>query len=291
MDNRPIGVFDSGLGGLTAVRELMRIMPREDIVYFGDTGRAPYGTKGRETIVRFTAQDIRFLLTHQVKAIIIACGTVSSSALEEARMIAPCPVMGVIEPAARAATAVTAGGRIGILGTSATVRSGSFEKAVHVLLPGAQVVSRACPMFVPLVENGYFGRGCQVTELLAHEYLDDLRGKVDTLILGCTHYPILSDIIGDIMGDGVRLVDTGRETALNAKKLLESAGLDNPEGSGTRQFFVSDRTDDFARMAGILLNDSIGPDGVGPVGLVEIDRYEQGLTEISRRRAAERNRI
>lgn len=272
MDNRPIGVFDSGLGGLTAVRELMQIMPREDLVYFGDTGRAPYGTKGVETIGRFTAQDVRFLLSHNVKAIVVACATVSSAALSVAQRLAPCPVLGAIGPAAKAAAAATRDGRIGVLGTSATVRSGSFERAVHAVLPQARVTSLACPMFVPLVENGYFGRGCRPAESFAHEYLDSLRGGVDTLILGCTHYPILSDIIGDVMGQQVALVDTGRELALETARLLRKQGLEKEPGGpseGARRFFVSDRTDDFARLAGILLGT-----GIGKVGLVEIDRYE-----------------
>ncbi|MDR3552008.1 MAG: glutamate racemase, partial [Clostridia bacterium] len=225
MDNRPVGVFDSGLGGLTAVRELRRLLPNEDIVYFGDTGRCPYGTKGRVTIERFAAQDIRFLLGFNVKVIVIACNTVSSVALEMASEMSPVPVVGVIESAARAASAATKSGKIGVLGTFTTITSGRYEQALHALQPSLTVTGRACPMFVPLVENGYFGRDCRVAEIIAHEYLDELRGTVDTLILGCTHYPILKGMIADIMGDGVALIDTGRETAMEAARLLEHRGL------------------------------------------------------------------
>ena len=267
MDNRPVGVFDSGVGGLSAVRAMRRLLPEEDIVYFGDTGRTPYGTKGRDTIVRFTRQDIRFLLRFDVKAIVIACGTVSSSAFGEAAALAPVPVVGVIAPGARAAAAATKTKRVGSLGTNATIRSGSFAQALEKALPGVVAVPRACPLFVSLAENGYFERENPVLQLVAHDYLDGLRGQVDTLILGCTHYPLLSDAIADVMGPGVTLINTGAEVARETKRLLERENLlAQPGRKGNVRYFVSDRTDGFHRLAELLTGDAIGN-----VGLVEID--------------------
>lgn len=269
MDFRPIGVFDSGLGGLTAVKELTRIMPHEDIIYFGDTGRVPYGTKGRDTIIKYASQDIRFLLGFDVKAIIIACGSVSSNAINEAAAVSPVPILDVLNPAVAAAASKTKNGRIGVIGTSATIRSGSFEKEILSIMPNASVISRPCPMFVPLVENGYFRRGSEAATIIAHEYLDDLKTKIDTLILGCTHYPLLIDIIGDIMGSDVALIDAGRETADKAAKMLDENGLRNPNGDeGKCSFYVSDCTDDFSRLAQIFLNRP-----TGKVTKVEIDKY------------------
>lgn len=270
MDNRPIGVFDSGLGGLTAVRELTRLLPREEIVYFGDTGRVPYGTKGRDTIVKYALQDVRFLLGFDVKMIVIACGTVSSTSLvQAAEAAAPVPVIGVIPPAANAAAERTRGGRIGVLGTSATVRSGSFQKELHRLLPQAEVVGRACPLFVPLVENGYFTRENPVASLIAHDYLDTLRGQVDTLILGCTHYPLLYDVIARVMGPDVALVDAGRETAVRTAEILRKRQLlSGRVEEGRRRFFVSDSTADFSRLAEIFLGTP-----VECLEKIDIDRY------------------
>lgn len=270
MDKRPVGVFDSGLGGLTAVRELRRLLPEEDIVYFGDTGRVPYGTKGHDTIVKYALQDVRFLMGYDVKMIVIACGTVSSTAFREAAGAAtPVPVIGVLEAAARAAAERTRDGRIGVLGTSATVRSGSFERELRHLLPEASITGRACPLFVPLVENGYFARENPVASLVAHDYLDSLRGQVDTLILGCTHYPLLYDLIARIMGSEVALVDAGRETAVRTAGILrEKQLLCGSTAPGRCRFFVSDSTEDFSRLAGLFLGTSIES-----LEKVDIDRY------------------
>ena len=214
MDPRPIGVFDSGLGGLTAVRQLRRVLPGEDIVYFGDTGRVPYGSRGRDTIVQYARQDIRFLLSRNVKFIIAACGTVSSTYPPEEAARLPVPYTGVVGATARAAVDATRNHRIGIIGTAATVRSGSYAAVIRDMLPDVQIFARACPMFVPLVENGYFNDGNPVTKLIIAEYLQELKDAgVDTLILGCTHYPLLKKMIGDFMGDAVRLVDSGKVTA------------------------------------------------------------------------------
>ena len=214
MDTRPIGVFDSGLGGLTAVRQLRRVLPGEDIVYFGDTGRVPYGSRGRDIIVQYARQDIRFLLSRDVKFISAACGTVSSTYPPEEAARLPVPFTGVVGATARAAVDATRNRKIGIIGTAATVRSGSYAAIIRDMMPDVQIFARACPMFVPLVENGYFNDGNPVTKLIIAEYLQELKDAgVDTLILGCTHYPLLKKMIGDFMGDAVRLVDSGKVTA------------------------------------------------------------------------------
>jgi len=270
MDTRPIGVFDSGLGGLTVIRELEKILPGEDIVYFGDTGRLPYGTKGKDTITKFAAQDIRFLHSFDVKAIIIACGTVSSVAFEETSAASSVPVFGVVKPAVNAAIKATKSGRIGVIGTSATIRSGTFEKEILSINPKAQVTSRACPLFVPLVESGHFEKGDNLTTLAAHEYLDELKQSgIDTLILGCTHYPLLRDIIGEVM-QGVTLIDAGGEAARAAQKAFAAMNiLSSNRDGGKCRFYVSDYTDDFARLASILLAHSLS----GYVEKTDIEKY------------------
>lgn len=222
-----IGVFDSGIGGLTAVKELAKLLPNENIVYLGDTARVPYGTKGRETIIKYAKQDAEFLARHNVKMIIAACGTVSSVASSEMSEMGHL-YTGVIEPAVKAAVNTTKNGKIGVLGTNATVRSGSYEALIHKLSPESEVYSKACPMFVPLVENGYVNIDCEPTLAIAKEYLEPLKEKgIDTLILGCTHYPLLSGIIAKIMGDDVKLISSGGEAGKYAKELLAENGLLN----------------------------------------------------------------
>ena len=223
MDPRPIGVFDSGLGGLTAVRQLRRVLPGEDIVYFGDTGRVPYGSRGRDIIVQYARQDIRFLLQQDVKFIIAACGTVSSTYPPEEAAKLPVPFTGVVGATARAAVDATRNKKVGIIGTAATVRSGSYAAVIRDMMPEVEIFARACPMFVPLVENGYFNDGNPVTKLIIAEYLQELKDAgVDTLILGCTHYPLLKKMIGDFMGGDVHLVDSGKVTAQAAAAALEA---------------------------------------------------------------------
>ncbi|HEX2938985.1 MAG TPA: glutamate racemase [Ruminiclostridium sp.] len=268
MDTRPIGVFDSGLGGLTAVKELERLIPNENIVYFGDTGRVPYGSRGTDTIKKYAISDMRFLLSFNVKAIVIACGTVSSVAFEEVRKVTDLPVIGVVEPAAKAAVKASRSGKIGAIATSATVGSGSYEKSILKMNPDAEVKTRACPLFVPLVENGYFERDCKIAQLAAHDYLDEFSGKVDTLILGCTHYPLLRGVIEDIL-PGVALVDSGLETAKTTVSLLCEKKLLNTEGNGSVRYYVSDRTSDFSKIAGIFLEHPVN----GMVEKVNIEKY------------------
>ena len=242
MDNRAIGVFDSGLGGLTAVRELRKEWPNESVVYFGDTGRVPYGTRSADTIYKYAKQDIRFLQTFDVKCIVVACGTVSSTALPRMEDTG-LPVVGVINPAVEAAKKATKNGRVGVIGTPATIRSGSFERG----LAGLFVATNACPLLVPLVEDGRNEH--KVTEMLVDEYLTPiLETGVDTLILGCTHYPIIAQMMARRCGDSVTLIDPGAETVRQLRKVIEPC-----EGHGSERYFVSDSTEQFAKLAGIFL--------------------------------------
>ncbi len=258
MDKRPIGVFDSGLGGLSVVRELVSLLPHEDIVYFGDTGRVPYGTRSSETIEKYAKQDGRFLLSKDVKMVIAACGTVSSVAASVLDNL-PVPAMGVVEAPAAAAVAATKTGKIGIIGTAATVRSGAFAQAIARLMPSADVVAQACPLFIPLVENGWIEPDNEVTVATARRYLEPMKQQgIDTLILGCTHFPLLAPIIGQVMGEGVTLIDTGRETArAAAAQLREHDALNETAATPSRQFFVSDRPDDFVNVAEMFLGTGI----------------------------------
>lgn len=270
MDNRPIGVFDSGLGGLTAVKELLQILPQENIVYFGDTGRVPYGSRSRETITRYAKQDAAFLKSMDVKMIVAACGTVSSVAGDLGRELG-IPYTGVLRPTAKAAAAATENGRIGVIGTTATIRSGSYRSAISAIDPKLTVFDRDCPLFVPLVENGFIADDEEVTRLVAWRYLAPLRDAgVDTLILGCTHYPIIRHIISHVMGSGVALIDSGRETALACAEILEAQNLlCETRQNGDCSFFVSDRVEGFAQIAEIFL----GRDMKHDVSHVEIELY------------------
>ena len=271
MDRRPIGVFDSGLGGLTAVRELARLMPEEDLVYFGDTGRVPYGGRSRDTIIQYARQDVAFLRSFDPKAIVIACGTVSATALSVLREENGIPVFGVVEPAAHAAARCTKNGRVGLIGTKASIRSGAYETLLARLRPDAEVTARACPLFVPLVENGRFEPGDAVAETVAAEYLAPIRAAgVDTLILGCTHYPLLKAVIGACMGPDVTLVDVGAQCARWTAVRLDEAGLrtDGVE-AGRHRFFVSDSTEDFASLACVFLREDVEDE----VEQIDITRY------------------
>lgn len=271
MDTRPIGVFDSGLGGLTAVRELARIMPEEDLVYFGDTGRVPYGGRSRDILVRYAQQDVAFLRTFDPKAIVIACGTVSTTALDVLQEENDIPIFGVVAPAAHAAARVTRNGRVGLIGTRASIRSGAYERALDHLRPGVRVTARACPLLVPLVENGRFQPGDVVAETVVSEYLAPVRAaEADTLILGCTHYPLMKPIIGAYMGPGVTLVDVGEQCARWVKRQLELDGLRNERpGAGRHRYYVSDSTEDFTALASVFL----GEDMTGEVEQIDITAY------------------
>ena len=256
MDDRPIGVFDSGLGGLTTVRELCRLLPEEDIVYFGDTGRVPYGSRSRETIVKYARQDVAFLRTFDLKTIVIACGTVSTTALDVL--------------AARAAARATRSGSIGLIGTQASIRSGAYERLIRAENPAARVLAQPCPLFVPLVENGRFRPGDVVIETVAAEYLAPLKeAGVDTLVLGCTHYPLLEKVIGAYMGPEVRLINSGAEGARAAADCLRERDALAGPGRGSCRCFVSDRQEDFSRLASTFL----GWDVAQAVEQVDISQY------------------
>jgi len=246
-DRRAIGVFDSGLGGLTAVRELRRILPGEDIRYFGDTARVPYGSRGAETIRRFALECLRFLERQDVKLIVVACGTVSSVLAGEMEG-RPVPCIGVVGPTAKAAAAATKNGKIGLVATAATVASRSYEKAVRELAPEAEFEAVACPLLVPLVENGCTDLHNEVTRRVLSEYFEKFRMTgMDTLILGCTHYPLLYAMIDEMTGRKLFLIDSGRETALAAAHYLEENGLLNESGeAGEMRFFLTDTAGSFA---------------------------------------------
>ena len=270
MDQRPIGVFDSGVGGLSVVRELCRLLPGEDIVYFGDVGRVPYGTRSREVIYRYASEDLRFLRDRNVKLIIAACGTASSvidSALTD-RL--PMPYTGVIEPTARAAAAATRNKKVGIIGTDATIRSCSFVRALHAIDPAIETVGQGCALLVPLVENGRYQPGDVVIETVAAEYLAPLKeAGVDTLVLGCTHYPLLEKVIGAYMGPEVRLINSGAEGARAAADCLRERDALAGPGRGSCRCFVSDRQEDFSRLASTFL----GWDVAQAVEQVDISQY------------------
>ncbi|MBQ3022761.1 MAG: glutamate racemase [Clostridia bacterium] len=257
MKNNPIGVFDSGLGGLTAVRELQRIMPGEDIIYFGDTGRVPYGSKGEETIIRYTKEDIEFLLKHSPKLIIAACGTASSVALPHLQDKYDIKVMGVLEGACKRATEVTENGRIGVIGTAGTIKSDKYAQIIKSIDPCLQVFSNACPMFVSLVECGY--AESEAAKLIATDYLTPLKeAGVDTLILGCTHYPLLEGVISDIMGKEVTLLSPGAIAAKCAMEYLEKENMLSSKECGNSEFYVSDSVESFTQLGSIFLGNPIG---------------------------------
>lgn len=269
-DNRPIGVFDSGLGGLTAVRELQKVLPGESILYFGDCGRVPYGTKSPGTIAKFTGQILRFLQEHRVKAIVAACGTVSSNAKHVLKELT-IPYMTVIEPTADAAAKATANGRIGCIATSATIKSGAFVRAIGDIDSKLTVFSKACPLLVPLVENGFLDPSEPITRLVLEYYLEPLKkAEVDTLILGCTHYPLLERSIAALMGDRVKLIDSGRETARSCAQVLRQQSLlagDNNRAQ--HKYYVSDSTEAFEEIAQLFLEESL----TGSAEYVDIEKY------------------
>ena len=270
MDQRPIGVFDSGLGGLTALRELRKLLPGEDLIYFGDTGRVPYGGRGRETILRYARQDVKFLRSFDLKAVVVACGTVSANALTELKAENDLPIFGVVAPAARAAVEATRNKRVGLIGTAASIRSGAYEEEMARMDPEIRVTALACPLFVPLVENGRFRPGDTVVELVVEEYLEAMKENgVDTLVLGCTHYPLLSQVIGNFMGPGVTLIDSGAACADRAGEWLKEHDLLAGREEGSCRYFVSDSTQDFARLASIFLGEPV----TGAVERVEIEKY------------------
>lgn len=270
MKNKAIGVFDSGLGGLTAVKELIKCLPNENIVYFGDTGRVPYGTRSKETIIKYAAQDARFLLNHNVKMIIAACGTVSSVASSLGEEL-PVKFSGVLEPTALACAKATKTGSVAVLGTSATINSHSYKKLLEQISPDIKVYEQDCPLFVPLVENGFTDKDDIIVKSVVERYVSQFKNTdVDTVILGCTHYPLLKAAIGEVVGENVKLIDSGRETALYTKKLLkENNLLSESKSEGDREFYVSDTPHNFEAVAGRFL----GRDMKRTATRIDIEKY------------------
>ena len=254
--NAPIGVFDSGVGGLTVFREIMRQIPNEKIIYFGDTARVPYGSKSQETVTRYSEQIVRFLKTFQVKTIVVACNTASAYALDTLEKDSDVPMIGVVKPGAKSAVQVTGNGRIGVIATEATINSQIYTEYIKELNSDVTIYGKACPLFVPLVEEGLLKD--PVTDEIARRYLAELIDiDIDTLILGCTHYPLIRSTLGRIMGERVTLVNPAYETALELKKMLEALDLLNDEppglGSGQYRFYVSDKAEKFVRFANSII--------------------------------------
>ncbi|WP_427337814.1 glutamate racemase [Caloranaerobacter sp. DY30410] len=257
MDNRPIGVFDSGIGGLTVLKEIMEQLPNEDIIYFGDTARIPYGTRSKETVIKYSFQCIKFLLSKNIKAIVIACNTASAIALEPAREKFDVPIIGVIEPGAKAAISATRNNKIGVIGTSGTINSEAYQTLIRNMDKSAEVIGVACPLFVQIVEEGW--EDTDVAMLAAEKYLMELKEhNIDTLVLGCTHYPILRYTLSKVMGKGVSLVNPAFETAKAVKEMLILNNMlkdstDKPE----YKFYVSDDPEKFRRIGGNFLRREI----------------------------------
>ena len=264
----PIGVFDSGVGGLTVAREIMRQLPDENIVYFGDTARLPYGSKSKDNIIRFSRQIIRFLLTRNVKAIVIACNTASAQALDVVKEEFDLPIIGTITAGARAAVQETRSRKIGVIGTEGTIRSQTYTEVIRELEPEAEVMGKACPLFVPLVEEGFAKH--HIADEVIDIYLREMKeSDIDTMILGCTHYPLLRSRIMAYLGDKVSIVNPAYETAMDLKRILEEKGLNNDRDSLTKyEFYVSDAAEKFKQFA-----NSILPYNVETIQQINIEDY------------------
>ncbi len=257
MDNRPIGIFDSGIGGLTVLKEIAEQLPYEDIIYFGDTARIPYGTKSRETVIKYAFQCARFLLSKNVKAIVIACNTASALAYEEALKMFDIPILGVIQPGAKATAITTKNSKIGVIGTTATINSDAYQSAIRELNKSAEVIGVACPLFVQIVEDGW--EDTDVALITAEKYLMELKEhNVDTLVLGCTHYPILRYTLSKVMGEKVSLVNPAFETAKEIKSLLKQKNLlSDRKEKPVYKYYVSDDPEKFRRIGGNIMNRNI----------------------------------
>mgnify|MGYP000945114732 CR=1 FL=1 len=270
MDNRPIGIFDSGLGGLTVLKEIAQALPLESIVYFGDSGRAPYGVKSKETIIKYTFQDIRFLLNQDIKMMVIACNTASAFSFESVKNSFDIPVVEVIRPGACAGAKATRNKKVGVIGTSATINSGAYEKAINGIDSSIQVFSKACPLFVPLVEEGEAWWESDIAFRIAEEYLTPLKNEgIDTLVLGCTHYPLLYKTISKVMGEGVKLVSSALEVAKVVKDII----IKNDMGRDSRldpvyKYYTSDSVEKFEPLCSSILGRNINS-----AEKVDIEKY------------------
>jgi glutamate racemase len=265
MNQAPLGVFDSGIGGLTVARALFERLPHEAVIYFGDTARVPYGPKSPDTVRRYSGEILAFLLSRGVKAVVVACNTSTAHALAYLRERSPVPVVGVIEPGARAAVAATKSGVIGVIGTAGTIASGAYERAIKALRPDARVHGQPCPLFVPLVEEGWFEH--PAAELIARDYLEPLqRARVDVLVLGCTHYPLLKPLLTRVMGPGVMLVDSAEETATAVAQELERLDLKSNGSDHEHRFVVSDDEPHFRKVGAIFLGEKLKKVEVATLG-------------------------
>lgn len=270
MDNRPIGIFDSGLGGLTVFKEIAAQLPGESLIYFGDSGRAPYGTKSSDTVIKFTLQNIRFLLTHDIKMIVIACNTMSAHSYEIVKKNLDLPVIEVIGAGARAAVAETKNKKIGVIGTTATVNSCAYKKAISDLDTSIEIYQKACPLFVPLVEEGQEWWENDITYQVAQEYLKPMKETgVDTLVLGCTHYPLLKNTIAKVMGDDVKLVSSAEEVARVVKRAIVENNIQRDPGcEPVYSYYTSDSVEKFEPLCSIILGEK-----VNSAKKVDIERY------------------
>jgi glutamate racemase len=261
---KAVAVFDSGVGGLTVFKEVRRALPGERLVYFGDTARLPYGSKSQEAVTRFSLEIARFLLERDIKMLIVACNSASALALPALEAALDIPVLGVIGPAVRAAAAATRAGTIGVIGTEATTQSRAYERALESLRCGLRTVVKPCPLFVPLVEEGWWDH--PVTRQVAQEYLRPLKSSgMDTLILGCTHYPLLKPVLARVAGRGVQLIDSGAEMAREARAWLITHGMERRGGRGSQEFFVSDAPERFQRLAKRFLGSGVEKVTLAPV--------------------------
>lgn len=258
MSWQAVGIFDSGVGGLTVLREITRVLPQEDTIYFGDTARVPYGTKSPETVTRYAREITSFLVRRDIKLLVVACNTASAVALPTLKRLFPIPVVGVIEPGARRAVEVSRTNRIGVIGTAGTIRSSAYTRAIKRLNPAAEVLTKACPLFVPLAEEGWVDN--QVALLTAQSYLQELKDAgVDTLVLGCTHYPLLKPLIAEVMGSGVTLVDSAAETARTVAEILAQKKCLRPDSEkGNHHYYVSDIPAGFIRVGNRFLGNRLG---------------------------------
>lgn len=258
MSWQAIGIFDSGVGGLTVLRELTRVLPQEDTIYFGDTARVPYGTKSPDTVIRYSQEIASFLIKRDIKLLVVACNTASAVALPTLRKTLPVPVVGVIEPGAKRAVDVTRSGVVGVIGTSGTIRSSAYSRAIKRLNPSVSVLARPCPLFVPLAEEGWIDN--DVARMTAELYLDELKqAGVDTLVLGCTHYPLLKKVIAEVMGPDVTLVDSAEETARTVAGILQDKKMLRPPAEdGNHHYYVTDVPAGFIRVGNRFLGGKLG---------------------------------
>jgi glutamate racemase len=266
MNRAPIGIFDSGIGGLTVARALYERLPHESTIYFGDTARVPYGPKSPDTVKRYSLEILHWLLEQKVKAVVVACNTSTAHALRALQEATPVPVLGVIKPGARTAIELGGKGPIGVIGTAGTIASDAYNRAIQALAPGMTVIQRACPLFVPLVEEGWFDH--PATELVAADYLRELREAcVRSLVLGCTHYPLLKPLLQQVMGPEVRLIDSGQATAVALETILVDQGMEAPQDRrADHRFVVSDDEARFRQVGSRFIGERLGKAEVVPLG-------------------------